>query len=68
MKGVIRKVSKKGYGFIGPSKGKTDIFFHCTALPNKSDFDLLEEGMEVEYEISDGTEGRIKAVDIRFPE
>ena len=47
--------AKKGYGFISDAEGK-DIFVHFSAL-NMDGFKTLEEGQEVEYEVTDGAKG-----------
>jgi CspA family cold shock protein len=61
-KGVIKKlVMERGFGFIKPEEGGPDIFFHCTSLPQKSDFDGLSEGLTVEFTKGDGKGGRPKA-------
>jgi cold shock protein len=66
MQGVIRKlVPERGFGFIKPDGGGTDVFMHCTALPNKGDFDTLVEGQRVEFTSGDGRDGRTKAVDVK---
>ena len=47
--------AKKGYGFISDAEGK-DIFVHFSAL-NMDGFKTLEEGQEVEYEVTEGAKG-----------
>ncbi len=60
--GTIKKlVMERGFGFIKPDAGGSDIFFHCTALTQKSDFDGLTEGQKVEFTEGDGQNGRPKA-------
>ena len=60
--GTIKKlVQERGFGFIKPDEGGSDIFFHCTAMPQKSDFDGLEEGQRVEFTEGEGKGGRPKA-------
>jgi len=62
LRGTIKKVIvDRGFGFIMPDSGKTDVFFHCTALPNKSDIDGLTEGTAVEYETITTDEGKTRA-------
>ncbi|MBU1998694.1 MAG: cold shock domain-containing protein [Candidatus Omnitrophota bacterium] len=55
-KGKVKWFSnQKGYGFITSSDGK-DVFVHYSAV--KSDgYKSLEEGMEVEFEITQGPKG-----------
>jgi len=63
--GTIKKlVMERGFGFIKPDAGGSDIFFHCTALAQKSDFDALAEGQKVEFTEGDGKGGRPKAEDV----
>ena len=65
-KGTIKKlVMERGFGFIKPDGGGSDIFFHCTALPVKSDFDGLAEGQRVEFVEAEGKGGRSKAEDVK---
>lgn len=64
--GTIKKlVMERGFGFIKPDGGGSDIFFHCSAMPQKSDFDSLTEGLRVSYEEAEGRDDRPKAVDIK---
>jgi len=52
--GTIKKlVSDKGFGFISPSTGGTDIFFHMSSVEG-THFDSLHEGQSVSFEIEDG--------------
>lgn len=47
--------ASKGYGFITQEDGK-DIFVHFTAIAGDG-FKSLEEGQEVEFEVTTGTKG-----------
>ena len=47
--------AKKGYGFISDAEGN-DIFVHFSAL-NMDGFKTLEEGQEVEYEVTEAAKG-----------
>ena len=57
---VIGKVkwfnNSKGYGFIEPEGGGSDIFVHYSAIQDKG-FKTLEEGEEVEFEVTQGPKG-----------
>ena len=51
MKGTVKWFNnQKGYGFISDAEGH-DVFVHY------SGFKTLEEGQEVEYEVTDGAKG-----------
>lgn len=63
MKGKItRIISNRGFGFIELTKGK-DLFFHCSGV--EGDFGDLEEGDLVEYEITQGREGKNNAINVK---
>ncbi len=47
--------ASKGYGFITQEDGN-DIFVHFTAIQGEG-FKSLEEGEEVEFEVSSGEKG-----------
>ncbi|MEN6497757.1 MAG: cold shock domain-containing protein [Thermoguttaceae bacterium] len=59
--GVIKKiVSDRGFGFISASRdgGKQeDVFFHHSTVEG-GQFDDLQEGQAVEYEIDDDSDSR----------
>jgi CspA family cold shock protein len=64
--GVIKKlVMERGFGFIKPDEGGADIFFHCSSLPEKAEFDGLAEGMAVSYEEGEGKNDRPKAENVQ---
>lgn len=46
----------KGYGFISTEEGE-DVFVHYTALDDNGEFRTLDEGQDVEFEITEGTKG-----------
>lgn len=41
----------KGFGFIAPEDGSSDVFVHITAI-ERSEFNTLTEGQVVLYEIA----------------
>lgn len=47
--------NQKGYGFITPENG-SDVFVHHTAIQGDG-YKTLEEGQEVEFEITKGPKG-----------
>ena len=47
--------NQKGYGFISDAEGN-DVFIHYTGL-NMEGYKTLEEGQEVEFEVTEGTKG-----------
>ena len=47
--------NQKGYGFISDEAGN-DVFVHYTGL-NMEGYKTLEEGQEVEYEVTEGAKG-----------
>lgn len=48
--------AEKGFGFITPDTGDTDVFAHFSAIEG-SGYRSLEEGQEVEFEVKDGPKG-----------
>lgn len=61
MKGVI-KVLKEGFGFL-KVEGRDDVFFHANNLEG-ADFDSLEEGMVLEFDMGEGRNGKEQAVNV----
>ena len=47
--------NQKGYGFITPENG-ADVFVHHTAIQGEG-YKSLEEGQEVEFEVTKGPKG-----------
>ena len=56
MQGTIKKLTDKNFGFITPSDGGKDVFFHASEL-NGVEFDQLHEGSAVNFEINDTPKG-----------
>lgn len=46
----------KGYGFIAPDGGGTDVFVHFSALDSGSN-GTLEDDQRVEFEVTEGDRG-----------
>ncbi|MBA3285386.1 MAG: cold shock domain-containing protein [Nitrosopumilus sp.] len=57
MKGVIKKIMDKGFGFISPEEGGKDIFFHSNSLVGIQ-FNELREGDAVSFETEDTEKGK----------
>ena len=63
--GTVKKVvSDRGFGFIAAEDGK-DYFFHRSALSPTLDFDRLNGGERVEFDVENSPKGpraaRVKA-------
>ncbi len=55
-KGIVKWFNaSKGYGFIQRSSGE-DVFVHYTAIQNEG-YRTLDEGAEVEFEVTRGPKG-----------
>ncbi len=65
-KGTILRLTDRGYGFIKTEQGG-DLFFHSNDLEGV-EFKSLSEGQEVEFEKSQGSDGRQKAIKVRLAE
>nr|ACN27139.1 unknown [Zea mays] len=57
----------KGFGFISPEDGSEDLFVHQSSIKSEG-FRSLAEGEEVEFSVSEGDDGRTKAVDVTGPD
>ncbi len=63
LEGKVKKlIRERGFGFITAQDGK-DFFFHRSALAGE-DFDALEEGTSVEFDLERGPKGH-QAVNVR---
>ncbi|MDA9238240.1 cold-shock protein [Planktomarina sp.] len=54
----------KGYGFIAPDNGGSDVFVHITAVQNAG-LDGLNENQKVSFEVETGNNGRESATDLK---
>ncbi|MBI5167739.1 MAG: cold shock domain-containing protein [candidate division NC10 bacterium] len=62
-RGTIKRLIKdRGFGFIKSEDGR-EIFFHRSALSER-EFDALEEGQGVEFEVERGPKGP-RAVNVK---
>ncbi len=67
MKGEIKRLIRdRGFGFITAEDGK-EIFFHRSSLVEGTDFDTLEEGNSVEFNVERGPKG-MRAENVRVIE
>jgi CspA family cold shock protein len=55
--------STKGYGFIAPDNGGTDVFVHISAV-ERSGLPSLADDQKVTFELSEGRDGRQVASDL----
>lgn len=61
MTGTI-KVLKEGFGFITVD-GQDDVFFHANNLEGV-DFNDLQEGQTLSFEIGEGRNGKTQAINV----
>jgi len=57
MTGTIKKLTDKNFGFITRDEGGNDLFFHANNLEGV-EFNALQEGDKVEFEIIDTEKGQ----------
>lgn len=56
MNGIIKKLTDRGFGFIGAEGQEKDLFFHGKSLVG-AQFDDLREGDAVTFEIEQSEKG-----------
>ncbi len=54
----------KGFGFISPSEGSTDVFVHYSSIQTDG-FRTLDEGQSVNFNVEDGPKGP-QATDVQL--
>lgn len=57
--------AEKGFGFIVPDSGDADIFVHISAVKSAG-FETLDEGVKLTYDLREGRNGRVSAVDLEI--
>jgi cold shock protein len=55
----------RGYGFIAPDGGGSDVFVHVHDV-EVAGMQILVAGQSIEYTIGPARDGRIKAVNLRL--
>ena len=56
--------TQKGYGFIQPEDGSSDVFVHVSAV-ERSGIGNLHEGQRLSFELERGNRGKVSAVNLR---
>ncbi len=54
----------KGYGFIAPESGGKDVFVHISAV-ERAGMTGLADNQKVEFELTEGRDGRVMASDLK---
>jgi len=57
MTGKIARLTDRGFGFITPEGGDKDVFFHAQSVVDV-EFNDLQEGENVTFEIEEGPKGQ----------
>ena len=55
----------KGYGFIQPDDGDTDVFVHVSAV-EQAGLAAIDENQKVSYELETGRNGKTSAVELKL--
>lgn len=55
----------KGYGFIAPKEGGSDVFVHVSAV-ERATLSNLREGVKVSYQLTVGRNGKKQADNLRL--
>jgi cold shock CspA family protein len=58
MEGVIEKLTDRGFGFIKHDDFERGIFFHATSLVDGLNYEDLQEGDKVSFELIDNPNGK----------
>jgi CspA family cold shock protein len=57
MKGTIKRLNEKGFGFITPEGASQDIFFHANDCTDRN-FKEMQEGQTVSFDEGDSPKGK----------
>lgn len=63
MKGTIKSLNERGFGFITVAGMEKDLFFHTSALVGLTFLDL-KQGDELSFEIETASDGRQNAKNV----
>ncbi|MBV1865741.1 MAG: cold-shock protein [Rhodobacteraceae bacterium] len=55
----------KGFGFIQPDNGGTDVFVHISAV-ERAGLSTLDDNQKVSYEVETGRNGKESAADLKL--
>lgn len=67
MQGVVKWFNPtKGFGFISPAEGTSDLFVHYSDIQGEG-YKRLNEGDKVEFEVIEGDRGQ-KATNVKIIE
>lgn len=56
MRGTVKTLTDKGFGFIHMGAGNKDLFFHSNSLGGVA-FSELQQGDELEFDVDEGPKG-----------
>ncbi len=54
----------KGFGFIQPNDGSSDVFVHISAV-ERAGMRSLNEGQKLDFELENGQRGKVSAVNLK---
>jgi len=54
----------KGYGFIQPADGSSDVFVHISAV-ERAGLQGLNDGQAVTFDLEAGQKGRVSAINLK---
>ena len=54
----------KGYGFIQPEDGSSDVFVHISDV-QRSGLDSLKDGQKISFDVQRGQQGKLSACNLK---